>query len=152
MPNFTKISSKEPIAKVIESAFDMKLDVSGAWGYSLDEAIVINRSPTTAAQLEYTLASIRAHIEMNMTLPSQQRYGGINLKEATRESIANNNTKLDKVTYKITAMLESNYSKFIDEYKEGHGTKEFDMAKHFKEREEATLHRVVVMWFDVAAV
>jgi len=151
MPDFTNISSKEPIAEVIKLAFDMELDISGSWGYSQGEPMVIHSVPTTISQLQHTLASIRAHIEMNMTLPSHQRYGGINLKELSRESSTTTNASLDKVTYEITAMLESDYSRFIDEYKALYGTEEFDMAKHFKEREKCTLHRTVIVWFDVCS-
>ena len=43
-------------------------------------------------------------------------------------------------------MLESDYAKFIDEYKDGYGKEGFDIQDHFKRREEATLKREVVYW------
>ena len=145
---FERISSKDPIAEVIKSAFDMDLGVYGGWGYDADDALVlvdVIASTPSLPQLQHTLASMRSHLEMSLTQPEGERYGGINLTEHTRERREN----LEIVRYRIEAMLETDYADFIAAYKQGYGAEDFDMETHFAARKEATLRREIEMWFQV---
>ena len=146
MLEFQEIQADNPIKEVINSAFDMKLDIEGAWGYTQELSTIILSTDSPLPQLQHILASMRTHIEMAMTLTEEERYGSINLTEISREEVDAN---YHKVVYKVTAMKESLYKAFIGEYKEHHGSKEFDMKRHFEKREEATLKREVVYWFKV---
>ena len=149
---FKKLEAGESLSEIIKSAFDMELAVAGAWGYTKEEATVIEALPVSLTQIEHTLASMRTHIEMSMTLSEDERYGSINLNEVERTEVIEESVRYDKVTYEIGAMLESAYKTFIDEYKSGFGTEDFDMDAHFKRRKESTLKRVVAVWFDVTKV
>jgi hypothetical protein len=151
---FQQINNDNPIARVIKSAFDTDLPVSGAWGYSVKEATIIetNESNIPIKQLEHMLASMRAYLEMNMTLDPEERYGSINLNELSREAIEENGACFDKVNYEISAMKETVYSEFINEYKERYGKEDFDLQKHFSQRKEETLTRVVTYWFEVSKI
>ena len=142
-----KISAEDGISKIIKSAFDMDLDISGGWGYSRNDAIVINEVDDNIAQLQHTLCSIRTHLELNLTREAQDRYAGINLNEVSRENIDIDGNHYEKVTYKIDAMLESEYAKFINEYKQGYGNDGFDLESHFRNRKEATESTSVAMLF-----
>ena len=148
MLQFEQIKSTEPIRSIILLAFDMDMDICGGWGYGLDDALVIGDIDLPIAQVEHTLVSIRSHIEMSMTQEPSSRYGGINPKELSRESINHDSKRYEKVRYQISAMLESDYNRFINEYKDGYGKDSFDMAKHFKHREEATIKRDVDIYFQ----
>ena len=143
MNTFSPIPSDDPIQEVIKQVFDMDLDVDGGWGYTQNDPIISHTKTIPTTQLQHTLASMRTHLEMSMTQPAEQRYGGINLTELSKET--KNNT--DKVTYRVTAMLESDYTDFIAAYKEGYGTETFDMEAHFKARKDATLERTIIVWF-----
>jgi hypothetical protein len=88
---------------------------------------------------------MRTHLEMSMTQTAEHRYGGINVSELHRETY----TDLEKVVYHVTAIPESDYADFIDAYKKGYGTEEFDMEAHFKARKKATLSREVTVWYRV---
>ena len=94
-------------------------------------------------------ASMRTYIEMNMTLPAEERYGSINLNETQRVQIKNSGFVFDKVTYEITAMKEVHYTAFINEYKEGLGQEGFDITEHFNQRKKATISRNETFWFEV---
>jgi len=149
MMQFTPIASNDPIADVIKQAFDMEFPVSGGWGYSIENAIHLEKTSSPHQQLQHTLASIRMHLEMSMTQPKANRYGGINLSETDRESLENQGIVHEKVIYHVTAMKESDYASFINAYKEGYGTEIFDMEAHFEARKEATLHRDITVWFYI---
>jgi len=154
MSPFTPISSDEKIATLIEAAFDTKLPVVGGWGYHKDDATIIKSNPNNPplSQIEHMLASMRAYLEMSITQPKELRYGSINLNEKERETVTERNQCYHKVTYEISAMKESDYTTFIEEYKEGYGKKDFDIDDHFKRRKEATLVRKEPYWFEVSQV
>lgn len=142
---FEEISSDDPISVVIKEAFDLDLEVAGGWGYTQEDAIRLPSPNDQNSQLQHTLASMRTHLEMNLTQPPENSYGGINLNEISR-SLTDDGRFLI-VTYKITAMLGSDYTAFITAYKEGYGTENFDMEAHFQARKEATLERSATVWF-----
>ena len=150
MSIFQQIISNHDLKEVIKSAFDTDLEVNGAWGYTQALATVIEKTDIPILQLEHTLASMRAYIEMNMTQEKEERYGSINVNEITREQCEEDRQVYDKVSYEITAMKEDIYASFINEYKEGYGTEDFDINEHFKRRKEATLTRVITYWFEVS--
>lgn len=144
MSNFKQIQPGDDIKEVIKAAFDADIEVKGEWGYTQALASVIENSEQIK-QVEHTLATMRAYIEMNMTVQKEDRYGSINLNEKDREEEGG----FHKVTYEISAMKENEYAGFIDEYKAGHSQPEFDISDHFKRRKEATLTRKVTHWFEV---
>ena len=147
MTEIKQISALDDIQEVIKSAFDVELDVAGGWGYSVEDAIIIDKNSENKKQIEHTLCSMRSHLELSLTREQSQRYGGINVNELSREMLNIHDKKYDKVTYRIDAMLESNYSKFINEYKQGYGKEEFDLEKHFSERKNATEHMSVEIFY-----
>ena len=149
MAKFEPLKSDDDLKEVIKTAFDTDLAISGAWGYTQAEATIIESTEAPLNQLEHMLASMRSYIEMNMTLPPQERYGSINLNETQREQIEESGQVYDKVTYEITAMKEELYTAFINEYKEGLGKEDFDITAHFEERKKATINRSEVYWFEV---
>ena len=149
MLKFEQLKSDNDLKDVIKAAFDADLSVSGAWGYTQALSTIIGSVDIPVKQLEHMLASMRTYIEMNMTLPEEERYGSINLNEIHREQKHVGELVYDKVTYEITAMKEETYTAFIKEYKEGLGTEEFDITEHFNQRKKATITRKEDYWFEV---
>ena len=153
MTTFKKLQENHNIQELIRSTFDADLSLAGNWGYSKEKATIIEAVPErmTLSQLEHMVTSIRAHLEMNITQEQEQRYGGINANERAREESRNAEGIFNKVTYEITAIKEDLYTAFIKEYKEGYGKEDFDLNEHFKRRQEATLTREVVHYFEVGS-
>lgn len=149
MVDFAQLQSDDDLREVVKSAFDADLAISGAWGYTKELATIIESSEVPLKQLEHMLASMRAYIEMNMTLPQEERYGSINLNETAREEKRIDGLVYEKVTYEITAMKEDLYTAFINEYKEGLGKEGFDITEHFNQRKKATICRTVTHWFEI---
>ena len=144
---FKKIECRDKIAEVIQIAFSSDLPIEGCWGYTKDESTNISKiNLNEKIQTQFTLATMRAYLEMNMTLEKDERYGAINLNELSRYSVEDG---YEKVIYEISAIKESEYKAFIDEYKANSEDKDFDMGKHFQRRKEATLKREVTHWFKI---
>ena len=152
MSTFTQLQSDNDLAHIIKAAFDTDLDIQGSWGYTQESATIILSSNVPLTQFEHMFASMRAYLEMNMTLTEEERYGSINLNEIDREQVSKDNLLYDKVNYEITAMNEKTYATFISEYKEGYGKEDFDISTHFKQREKATLTRKVTHWYEISKV
>lgn len=152
MTTFKKLQENSDIQELIKSTFDADLALAGTWGYTQEKPTIIEALPEgmTLSQLEHMITSIRAHLEMNITQEEKNRYGGINANERAREEIRSQEGTFNKVTYEITAMKEHIYTAFIKEYKEGYGQEDFDLSEHFKRRQEATLTREVVHYFEVS--
>ena len=151
--HFKKLSASDGINTIIQSAFTVDLDISGGWGYSQEDALIIHdRATYPLTQLQHTLASMHAHLQMQMTLSKETRFGAINLNEIKREQIKTDIRIYDEITFQISAMLESTYASLIEEYKHNQEKKDFDIAEHFQKRKEATLMREETMWFDVTEV
>ncbi len=149
---FQNIKPGDEISKIVKSAFDLELNISGGWGYDQENALVIHSFEGDLPQFEHALASMRAYLEMNMTLPEDKRYGAINVNEIERDTIRKNNKVFDKITYEISAMPEKMYEAFIDEYKEKYESPDFDIEEHFAKRKEATLLLKKVFWFDISDI
>ncbi len=146
MQEFKEIEAEEDLANFIQVAFNADLKVSGGWGYTKALATIIEQgNEGSVAQIEFTLATMRAYLEMNMTLEEDERYGAINLNELSRVVEG----EYEKVIYEISAMRELEYKKFIAEYKENSEKPDFNMTEHFNRRKEATLKREVIYWFKI---
>ena len=149
MPQFLALKSDNKLKETIATTFDMQLDISGSWGYTQEDVTIIHHSDTPLKQFQHMFASLRAYMEMNIMQHKEARYGSINLSEIDRKSIIHAHTEYEKVSYSVTAMREDIYATFISEYKAGYGKKDFNLSKHFQEREEAMLRREVSHWFCI---
>jgi len=144
--SFERLKDGDDIREVLKAAYGVELDVSGGWGYDEKNPIVIKDKKIPKEQLEYMLATMRANLEMNITQPKEKRYGGVRAEEIKRVE----ENGIDIVTYLVSGMKESEYEKFIDEYKENFGKENFDIDGHFKRREEATLRLEVEYFFKIS--
>jgi len=147
MVKFEKIKSGDNIAEVIKTAFTVDLDISGGWGYDEQSATIVQSLKITKNQFTNMFATIRATIEMNLTLEDKDRYTGINQKELQSEKITIDDENYEKITFEISGMDEKIYKDFIKEYKDGYGKKDFDLENHFKRRKENTIIRNEDYWF-----
>ncbi len=137
----------EDIQKIAKEIFGIDLSISGGWGYDENSATVIDKLEMPMDQFTNIFATIRANIEMNITLDDENRYSAINITLIDSKETKINNKTYTVVSFKITAINELLYKDFIKEYKEGYGKKEFDLAEHFKKREENTIVRNIDYWF-----
>lgn len=144
---FKQINTKDNIQEIIKDIFDMNLNISGGWGYDNKSAVIVNKLDIPKEQFIYMFATIRANIEMNITLDEYNRYSGINVSLNESKKFEIEDKDYEVVNFKITAMKEKTYANFIQEYKDNYGKKGFDLSNHFKEREKNTINKNVDFWF-----
>ena len=150
---FKELPTQDNLQAFIEAAFNIKFPLSGDWGYTQENATVIENLPEgmTVNQLEHTLAMMRAQLEMTLTQEESSRYSGINVNEKRREKITNADG-FEKVIYEVSGMREEDYKCFVQEYKDGYESNELDLNDHFQRRKEATLKREVIHWFKISSM
>ena len=154
MTNFSPLQETSNLQELIKTTFDVNLDIEGGWGYNQEKATIIKTLPQgmPLKQLQHTLTTIRAHLEMNITQEKEQRHGGINANETSRETHKDASQVFDKISYEVTAIQESLYNAFIKEYKAGYENETLDLNEHFKKRKDATITREVTHYFEVSSV
>lgn len=145
---FDTIPPVDDLGGVIEDVFGVKLDIKGGWGYDDKTAVEVgDLKDIETDQFLHMFGSIRANVEMNLTLEEEDRYGGINLHLEELKEFDINGKNYKVATYTITAMPEKKYAGFIQEYKDNYGKKEFDLDAHFKAREESTIKITADIWY-----
>lgn len=144
---FDKVPPVDDISGVLEDVFGIKLDINGGWGYDNKTALIINSLNVPLEQFYHMFASMRANVEMNLTLEEDDRFAGINVTLTEQKEFEIENKTYDVVTFKITAIKEKLYADFIQEYKDNYGKKEFDLDAHFKRRSANTIELISDFWF-----
>lgn len=144
---FKPVESVDNLQIFIKDVFDIKLDISGGWGYDNNSAVVVEKLDIPVNQFINMFATMRANIEMNLTLEKDERYSGINLTLENSKNIEINHIKYNIVNFKITAINEKEYIDFMKEYKNGYGKVGFNLEQHFQKRKEKTIERYEEYWF-----
>jgi len=153
MTKFTKLNNEENMIEVIRQAtnLDFKCNISGGWGYKKDDATIINSTNEYDIDgFELLLCTIRANIEMNITLDENSRYVSIAPTLLSQEIKTNGDDTYHCNNYTIEAVKELDFKRLSKEYKENYGKESFDMIKHFKQREECKISIKTIYWFKVA--
>jgi len=145
---FEQLPPVDDLSGVIEDMFGVKLDIEGGWGYDNNTPVIVKSLEIPIDQFLHMFASIRANTEMNLFLEEEHRYGSINCNFIEGQQIEIEDKVFDMITFETTAMKESTYANFIDEYKQNYGkNKEFDLDDHFKRREANTITIQNDFWF-----
>jgi len=142
---FKEVVLKEDLKMTIKRIFDLDLDIDGGCGYTKESATVLKKNDPQLIKIIFNLAHMRAYIEMNLMQEKSTRYGSINLIEKERKEEGD----FLKITYEVSAMLESDYANFIDEYKQNYEKEGFDLEDHFNRRKKATLTRNIEYWYQL---
>lgn len=147
---FEAIERVENMQEVIQEVFGVNLDIDGDWGYNPNRSVIVRSLDMPIDQFLHMFATIRANIEMNMTIEDEnERYGGIKVNFIDGKQIELENKTYDMITFEINAMKEKTYAGFIQEYKDNYGkNKDFDMDDHFKRREQSTISFQSDFWFE----
>jgi hypothetical protein len=137
---FKRVKVDGNLKEMAKRVFDMEVDIDGGWGYDKESVTIVNDlQGISLEQFVFNLAQMRVYLEMNILQDKEHRYSSINLIQKEIQEL----DEMKRFRYSVTAMLEKDYNKFIDEYKDGYGKDSFDIEDHFKRRKEATIEREI---------
>lgn len=148
LPNFEKLPNVDDLSGVIEDMFEVKLDISGGWGYDNNSAVIVHSIDITIDQFLFLFAKIRTTTQMNLILDKADRYAGIELNFIEGKQIEIEDKLYDMITFEITAMKEDKYLQLLQEYETNYGKNDnFDLDDHLKKCEEHTITLQSDFWF-----
>ena len=148
-----RVNSDKSPAEVILYTLGEKYPLSGGWGYSPKDAVKILLDNTSeGVGLEYWFIEFRAHIELNGTGNSPQRYGVVNCQTTSQSLQFEKKKPYDVLTYTVKAVPVSELESFSQEWNEHDEYKDDpDGLKNFWDRvEEKAITYQSECWFDIS--
>lgn len=159
-PVKTETSPREVIARDFKSLRG-GLPISGGWGYTKDDACVIQKNdplvnpnmPFNGVEIEYIFVEKRIYEEMIIFRPEGHQFAGIEWKLIKQSTIREEGKIYDKLTFEIRAFEAKTFSKLKEEFEGPNGfrSKDFDLKAHLKKREENVKKFIRDFWFDITS-
>ena len=138
------------------------LPIRGGWGYSKEDAVIIDRSHPAAAnfqpfngvEVEHVFIQLRLWEELIGTRPEGQQHSGCKFKLIKQSLVGGENgKKYDVMLCDITALPDHVFEALKAEWEgpDGFRSPNFDMKEHESRREAATVHYVGEYWFEISS-
>ena len=136
-----------------------ELPISGGWGYSKDDACIINRAdpivdqdvPFNGVAIENIFIEKRIYEEMVTCRPEGEKFSGIEWSMLKQESIDDGAVKFDKLTVEIRAFPEKDWAVLKAEYEgpDGVSNPAFNHQAHESKRQSKLFFVTREFWFDI---
>lgn len=138
------------------------LPIRGGWGYSKEDAVVIDRSHPAAAnfkpfngvEVEYAFIQLRMYEELIGTRQPGEQHMGCKFKLIKQNLVAGEGgKKYDVMLCDITALPDDVFEALKAEWEgpDGFASDDFDVEEHERRRGAATVHYVGEYWFEISS-
>lgn len=161
LPISTLESPRKVIAKDFVVSLDGELPISGGWGYTKEDACIINKNdpvvdpvlPFDGIGIEYVFVEKRIYEEMIILRASGDKFSGISWNLKKQELLEENDRHFDKLVYEITAFGDYDWQELKAEFEgpKGKGHPDFDEEEHEKKRQERMFRLTREFWFDITS-
>ena len=138
-----------------------ELPIRGGWGYSRDDACIIDSSdamvdphlPFNGNGVEQLFVEMRIHEALVICRGSGEKFQGIECSLLRRERLLEEGVAYDQLTFEISAFQEDDWEELKAEYEGARGadTPGFDHQAHETRRQERTVRWKEEFWFDVTS-
>jgi hypothetical protein len=138
-----------------------ELPIRGGWGYSMEDAVIIDKNdpivskvlPFNGITIEHIFVEKRIYCELIVYQPKDDRYSGINWKPILQELREINDKHYDVLTFDVTALHDRDFEmmKAIWGGPNGYGSQGFNEKEHFKKHAALAIHYVAEYWFDITS-
>ncbi len=155
------IKYHEPLRKVLNDVFKDAgdLPIRGGWGYSREEAIVIDKNdpvvapglPFDGVGIEYKIAELMAYLELIVFRKADDRYSGIETKVNTQYLKSIEGKQYDVLVVDVTAFREKDFNVLKEEWMDNEGNPDFDVQKHLEKMEKFLCFYTRELWFDITS-
>lgn len=138
------------------------LPIRGGWGYSQEDAVVIDRAHPAAAnfqpfngvEIERIFIQLRLWEELIGTRPPGQQHLGCTFKLIKQSLVGGEDgKKYDLMECAITALPDHVWEELKAEWEGPNGFRspDFDEDDHVRRRDAATVHYVGQYWFEISS-
>lgn len=136
-----------------------ELPITGGWGYSKEDAIVIDKNdssvnpafPFNGVGIEYQIAEKRIYIETIVARPEHDKYSGVNWKPNKQRLVHDNDKQYDYISFHVTALPKIDFEFLKSEYETEMKNGILNFEKHSKKREAMLCHYDTEFWFDITS-
>ncbi|MBE9549437.1 MAG: hypothetical protein IMF09_08550 [Proteobacteria bacterium] len=144
-------------------SFKEDLPISGGWGYSEEDTVVIDKNDAVAAKgtpfdvigTERIFVEKRILEELTLFRPENDRFSNIEWKLAKQELRSDFYTgrKFDILLFDVTAIPDADWEQLQSEWRSNNGFQESQSAfdGHIKKRNSKTVHYQAEYWFDITS-
>lgn len=159
-PLCTDESPREILANDFQS-LNGGIPISGGWGYTIDDACVIERhdplndanTPFDGVGIEHIFVEKRIYEEMIIFQPEGQKFSGIGWKLVKQSLHSEHGRHFDKLIFDVTAFSDRDWEELKQEFEGPNGVRsaEFDEDEHERKRQEKIVHFTREFWFDITS-
>lgn len=138
-----------------------ELPIRGGWGYSQEDAVVIDRDdpivprdqPFDGVGIEYVFVEKRLYEELIIFQPKGHKFSGIRWELADQRTVSEQGRKYDVLRFDVTALPDADWDALKAEWEgpDGFESPDFDHEAHQRKREAALVHYVAEYWFDITS-
>ena len=164
MPNeitIEPIRYQQPLRNVLNDVFKSAgdLPIKGGWGYSRDEAIVIDKNdpavipemPFDGVGIEYKIVELMAYLELIVFRKPEDRFSGIESKVSAQYLKSFDGKNYDVLVVDVTAYRDKDFAVLKDEWVANENNPGFDVQKHAEKAEKLKCHYQRELWFDITS-
>ena len=153
-PGIKKLITKESPKQILSEDFPKhRWPISGGWGYTQDDAVVIELdSSWEGVSFEYKYLEYRTYEEAIIFRPKGQQLAGFRFEKDMQSLVGGSDGKsYDRVTIKVTAYTEEDFAYLKYDW-ESHNAYEDDeegKQKHLELADSKKIQYEVCGWFDI---
>jgi len=159
-----RIQSKESPRDILAADFKSlggELPIRGGWGYSLEDAVVIDKSdpvvpsgiPFDGVEIEYAFVESRIYEELIIFRPKEERFEEIKWNLLKQTLTKHNGRSYDVLSFEVTALPGIDFEELKAEWEgpDGYGSAGFDVDAHMRKRDTYMIRYFTECWFDITS-
>lgn len=159
-----RIWSKESSREILAAHFKSlrgELPIQGGWGYTLQDAVVIDKNdhvvpkgiPFNAVQIEYIFVEKRIYEELIIFPPENDRFSGITWKLIEQRLTRDAGRSYNVLRFEVSAFPDKDWEELKAEWEGPRGYRSigFDVDAHMKKRDSRAICYVTEYWFDITS-
>lgn len=154
--SFKLYTRETPVQILTEDFSSHEWPISGGWGYTQDEAVVIEtENGSLGVSLEYKFLEYRTYEEMIVFRPEEDRFAGFRFERKMQFLVSSgegsNERQFDQVIMKVTCFKEKDLEMIREDLKahNGYVGDEEGRKAHMQLRESKKITYDITGWFDI---
>ena len=145
----------------LKNSFDLDLPISGGWGYSIEDCVIIDKTdpkvdqslPFDGTKVEQTFIEKRIYAELIVFRQRGDALSGINWKQTSQLMKEIDDRKFDVINLRVSAFTDRDWEflKADWESNNSYADNEEGKERHLRERQLRTCFYDTQYWFDITS-
>ncbi len=156
------IRTKETPREILELCSPTKesLPISGGWGHSMEECVIINKNDPSVNQqtfngleIEYAFVEQRIYAELISGRPLEERFRDINWTQKEQNLITKDAGTYDNLCYSITCLNVKDWDYLNKSFLANNEFKDDSegLKNYLKDKEDLTIFFETNYWFEITS-